>query len=32
MGAMHVAYEQNLSAREIAEIGVKAGCEFDVNS
>ena len=32
MGAMHVAYEQNLSAREIAEIGVQAGCEFDVNS
>jgi ATP-dependent protease HslVU (ClpYQ) peptidase subunit len=32
MGAMHVAYEQDLSAREIAEIGVRAGCEFDVNS
>jgi len=32
MGAMHVAYEQNLGAREIAEIGVRAGCEFDVNS
>jgi ATP-dependent protease HslVU (ClpYQ) peptidase subunit len=32
MGAMHVAYEQNLSASQIAEIGIRAGCEFDVNS
>ncbi len=32
MGAMHVAWEQDLTAREIAEIGVRAGCEFDVNS
>jgi ATP-dependent HslUV protease subunit HslV len=32
MGAMHVAYEQDLSASEIAELGVRAGCEFDVNS
>ena len=32
MGAMQAVYEQDLSAREIAEIGVRAGCEFDVNS
>jgi ATP-dependent protease HslVU (ClpYQ) peptidase subunit len=32
MGAMHVAYEQDLSASAIAEVGVRAGCEFDVNS
>ncbi|WP_028534787.1 MFS transporter [Paludibacterium yongneupense] len=32
MGAMHVAYEQDLDARAIAEAGVRAGCEFDVNS
>lgn len=32
MGAMHVAYEQGLDASAIAEIGVRAGCEFDVGS
>jgi len=32
MGAMHVAYDQELSAAAIAEIGVRAGCEFDVSS
>jgi ATP-dependent protease HslVU (ClpYQ) peptidase subunit len=32
MGAMHVAYEQGLSASAIAEIGVRAGCEFDISS
>lgn len=32
MGAMYAAYDQALDARAIAEIGVRAGCEFDVNS
>lgn len=32
MGAMHVAYDQDLTASEIAAIGVRAGCEFDVSS
>ncbi|MBV8047577.1 MAG: MFS transporter [Paludibacterium sp.] len=32
MGAMQVAYDQDLDARAIAEMGVRAGCEFDVNS
>jgi ATP-dependent protease HslVU (ClpYQ) peptidase subunit len=32
MGAMHVAYGQDLDAHAIAEAGVRAGCEFDVNS
>ncbi|UGA37217.1 hypothetical protein JOS77_24440 [Chromobacterium haemolyticum] len=32
MGAMYAVYDQALSAREIAEIGVRAGCEFDVSS
>ena len=32
MGAMHVAYEQGLDAAAIAEIGVRAGCEFDSGS
>lgn len=32
MGAMYAVYDQDLSAREIAEIGVRAGCEFDVSS
>ncbi|HJV06587.1 MAG TPA: MFS transporter [Chromobacteriaceae bacterium] len=32
MGAMYAAYEQNLTAAEIAEIGVRAGCEFDASS
>ena len=29
---MHAAYAGKASAREIAEIGVRAGCEFDKNS
>jgi ATP-dependent HslUV protease subunit HslV len=32
LGAMHAAYAGKASAREIAEIGVRAGCEFDKNS
>ena len=32
LGAMYAAYDKARSAREIAEIGVHAGCEFDKNS
>lgn len=32
LGAMYAAYDKARSAREIAEIGVRAGCEFDKNS
>ena len=32
LGAMFVAYEQDLDARSIAEIGVRAGVEFDKSS
>ena len=32
LGAMFVAYEQELDARSIAEIGVRAGVEFDKSS
>lgn len=32
MGAMQIAWEQSDDAQEIAEIGVRVGCEFDVNS
>lgn len=32
MGAMHAVYDHDLTASEIAEVGIKAGCEFDVNS
>ena len=32
LGAMHAVYGQNKSAREIAEIGVQAGAEFDKSS
>jgi len=32
LGAMYAAYDGRLSAREIAELGVRAGCEFDKNS
>ena len=32
LGAMFTAYDRARSARELAEIGVKAGCEFDKNS
>jgi ATP-dependent protease HslVU (ClpYQ) peptidase subunit len=29
---MYAAYDQDLSAREIAETGVRAGAEFDKSS
>ena len=29
---MYTAFDQNLSAEEIATIGVRAGCEFDTSS
>ncbi|HEY4542886.1 MAG TPA: MFS transporter [Noviherbaspirillum sp.] len=32
LGAMYVAYQGKASAREVAEIGVQAGAEFDKNS
>lgn len=32
LGAMYAIYDQNLSASEIAEAGVKAGAEFDKSS
>ena len=32
LGAMYAAFDRAKSARELAEIGVKAGCEFDKNS
>jgi ATP-dependent protease HslVU (ClpYQ) peptidase subunit len=32
LGAMYAAWDRARSAREIAEIGVRAGCEFDKNS
>ena len=32
LGAMHALYERDVSAREIAEAGVRAGAEFDKNS
>ena len=32
LGAMYAAYERTASARRIAEIGVKAGAEFDKSS
>ncbi len=32
LGAMHAVYEKARSAREIAEAGVRAGCEFDTSS
>jgi ATP-dependent HslUV protease, peptidase subunit HslV len=32
LGAMYAAWDARRSAREIAELGVKAGCEFDKNS
>lgn len=32
LGAMYAAYERTGSAKRIAEIGVKAGCEFDKSS
>jgi ATP-dependent protease HslVU (ClpYQ) peptidase subunit len=32
LGAMYAIYEQDLSAREIAQVGVQAGVEFDKSS
>ena len=32
LGAMFTAFDKARSAREVAEIGVRAGCEFDKNS
>jgi ATP-dependent protease HslVU (ClpYQ) peptidase subunit len=32
LGAMYAAYDKAKTAREIAELGVRAGCEFDKNS
>jgi ATP-dependent HslUV protease, peptidase subunit HslV len=32
LGAMYSAYDKARTAKEIAEIGVRAGCEFDKNS
>jgi ATP-dependent protease HslVU (ClpYQ) peptidase subunit len=32
LGAMHALYERDVSARDIAEAGVRAGAEFDKNS
>lgn len=32
LGAMYTAFGRAKTARELAEIGVKAGCEFDKNS
>lgn len=32
LGAMYAAFERSKSARELAELGVRAGCEFDKNS
>jgi ATP-dependent protease HslVU (ClpYQ) peptidase subunit len=32
LGAMYAAYDRGRSARQIAEVGVKAGCEFDKSS
>jgi ATP-dependent protease HslVU (ClpYQ) peptidase subunit len=32
LGAMYTAYDRARSAREVAEVGVAAGCEFDKNS
>jgi ATP-dependent HslUV protease subunit HslV len=32
LGAMYAAYDRAKSAKDIAELGVRAGCEFDKNS
>jgi ATP-dependent protease HslVU (ClpYQ) peptidase subunit len=32
LGAMHASWEGKRSARDIADIGVRAGCEFDKSS
>lgn len=32
LGAMYASFDRAKTARELAELGVKAGCEFDKNS
>ena len=32
LGAMYSAYDNAKNARDLAELGVRAGCEFDKNS
>ena len=32
LGAMYATYDKSSSAKAVAELGVKAGCEFDKNS
>ena len=32
LGAMHSVYNKVKTAREVAEAGIAAGCEFDRNS
>ena len=32
LGAMYAGYDKAKTAREVAELGVRAGCEFDKNS
>ena len=32
LGAMYAMFDKGRSAREVAELGVRAGCEFDKNS
>ena len=32
LGAMHAAYAKAKTAKEVAEAGIAAGCEFDRNS
>ena len=32
LGAMHASWDKAKTARELATIGVHAGCEFDKNS
>ena len=32
LGAMHATYHKAKTAREIAQAGIQAGCEFDKNS
>lgn len=32
LGAMHTVYDQDLSAEEIARVGIAAGVAFDINS
>jgi len=32
LGAMYAGFDKMKTAREIADLGVRAGCEFDKNS